>query len=205
MKRISLSDGITTSWGSKEEAFSDEFLIRQVARGDEGAFEKLYLKHKKRIFCYLVRMLGDESTTEELTQEVFLAVYREARSFRLGSKFSTWLFTIAHNLGCKKRRRGLRYRRVEEIDSYPCNKTKESQIVAEKNCFASKIKEAIKRLPKIHQEVIELKYYQCMSCKEIAKVLRCPVGTVYSRLSYGLRRFKDILKEVGIDESWCEL
>src|SRR5260370_33141341 len=93
----------------EEEARADpeSLWIQQIVEGDRGAFEKLYQAYQARLFRYLFRMVGDENTAEELTNDVMVAVWRGAASYTAQSKRSTWLLGIAHHTALNEwRRRG---------------------------------------------------------------------------------------------------
>src|SRR5436853_2046764 len=76
---------------------SDEALMGRYARGDAAAFVLLYRRHELRIWRYLERNVGNRATADELMQEVWFAAAREAVRYEPTSRFTTWLFTIAHN------------------------------------------------------------------------------------------------------------
>src|ERR1700689_4386041 len=76
---------------------SDETLMARYGRGDVAAFELLYRRHEMRIWRYLERNVGNRATADELMQEVWFAVARDAARYEPSAKFTTWLFTIAHN------------------------------------------------------------------------------------------------------------
>ena len=76
---------------------SDETLMARYARGDAGAFNALYRRHELRIWRYIERNVGSRATAEELMQEVWFAVARDAERYRPTARFTTWLFTIARN------------------------------------------------------------------------------------------------------------
>src|ERR1700722_18868462 len=76
---------------------TDEDLMARFARGDADAFETLYRRHESRVFRYLHRNLRNEAGANDLMQEVWFAVVRNAVSYQPTAKFTTWLFTIAHN------------------------------------------------------------------------------------------------------------
>src|SRR5271169_3582348 len=76
---------------------SDQALMGRYARGDAAAFDALYRRHEMRVWRYLVRHVGNRSTADELMQEVWFAVARDAPRYRPSARFTTWLFTIAHN------------------------------------------------------------------------------------------------------------
>src|ERR1700686_584763 len=76
---------------------SDESLMARFGRGDAAAFELLYRRHEMRIWRYLERNVGNRATADELMQEVWFAVARDAALYEPSARFTTWLFTIAHN------------------------------------------------------------------------------------------------------------
>ena len=80
-----------------DPADSDETLMRRYARGDGPAFAVLYRRHETRVWRYLERNLGNRATADELMQEVWFAVAREAGRYEPTARFTTWLFTIARN------------------------------------------------------------------------------------------------------------
>ncbi len=80
-----------------DPAETDEVLLGRYARGDAAAFAALYRRHETRIWRYLERNVGNRATAEELMQEVWFAVAREAGRYRPTARFTTWLFTIARN------------------------------------------------------------------------------------------------------------
>jgi RNA polymerase sigma factor (sigma-70 family) len=76
---------------------TDENLMLRFGRGDPDAFEDLYRRHESRVFRYLLRNLRNEASANDLMQEVWFAVARNAAGYQPTAKFTTWLFTIAHN------------------------------------------------------------------------------------------------------------
>src|SRR5271165_6654700 len=76
---------------------NDEALMARYAHGDAACFEVLYRRHELRIWRYLERNVGNRATADELMQDVWFAVARDAAGYQPTAKFTTWLFTIAHN------------------------------------------------------------------------------------------------------------
>src|SRR5579862_268190 len=76
---------------------SDEALIARYADGEGAAFELLYRRHELRVWRYLQRNVGNRATADELMQEVWFAIARDAARYRPTARFTTWLFAIAHN------------------------------------------------------------------------------------------------------------
>src|SRR5271155_2607981 len=94
---------------------SDEALMQRYARGDAAAFEQLYERHEMRTWRYLERNVGNRATAEELMQEVWFAVARDAPRYQPSARFTTWLFTIAHNRMIDWMRTSRRHVSLEEM------------------------------------------------------------------------------------------
>jgi RNA polymerase sigma-70 factor (ECF subfamily) len=96
---------------------SDEDLMGRVAEGDERAFTELVRRFQGRVINLVSRVLNDREVSDDLAQEVFVRVYVHRRNYRRGSKFSTWLFTIAANLAKNEIRRRVRRRNWFSLDA----------------------------------------------------------------------------------------
>src|ERR1700730_16545302 len=97
------------------EGDSDEVLMGRYARGEAAAFELLYRRHEMRIWRYLVRNVGNRATADELMQEVWFAVARDAARYEPSARFTTWLFTIAHNRMIDSIRTNRRHASLDEL------------------------------------------------------------------------------------------
>src|SRR5215813_5104031 len=149
----------------------DRQLLRQIAEGSREAFEQLYRAWQTRLFRYLLRMVGDSGTAEELTNDTMIAAWKAAASFKGQSKVSTWLFAIARN----KALNSLRRDRLQSV-----------------------MKDALKQLSADHREVMELTFYQELSYQEIAEIMQCPVNTVKTRMFYAKKKLQEALEQRGI-------
>ena len=78
-------------------AETDENLMMRFGRGEVAAFEVLYARHESRVFRYLLRQLRDQASADDAMQDVWFAVARNAQRYQPQAKFTTWLFTLAHN------------------------------------------------------------------------------------------------------------
>src|SRR5262245_40823684 len=97
----------TERGGSKRHDNSDEALLGKIAAGNRLAMQVLYARHHGRIYRFVLRMLGDETTAEDLTSDVFLSVWRQALQFEARSSVTTWLLAIARYKALTElRRRG---------------------------------------------------------------------------------------------------
>src|ERR1700732_2805617 len=92
-----MSDADESDADESDADESDEALLGRYARGEAAAFGLLYRRHEMRIWRYLERNLGNRASADELMQEVWFAVARDAPRYEPTARFTTWLFTIAHN------------------------------------------------------------------------------------------------------------
>lgn len=148
------------------------------------------------------RMVPQREEAEDLVQEVFVQAYRSLHSYRGDSTFGTWLYRVAVNMTLRRlsqlrRRAASSLEEMEEVSPLPAA---EQATPLDQVCVAEdqdRVREAVLRLPDKHRLVVTLHYFEDYSCQEIAGILGCSVGTVWSRLHYGLRKLRDELKWMG--------
>ena len=172
-----------------EEA--DQQLVERVQKGDKRAFEVLVLKYRHRIFSLVLRFVRDPDEVQDVVQEAFIKAYRALPAFRGDSAFYTWLYRIAINTA--KNHLVSRSRRPPGVDievedaeylegagSLRDNADPESLLATEQ--LRAAVDGAIRRLPEDLRTALSLREYEGLSYEEIAEVMRCPVGTVRSRI-----------------------
>ena len=179
--------------------------MARYQQGDQEAFEALYRKYKNPIFSFLSRQYRTHETARELTQEVFIRVIRCARSFRHGSRFTTWLFTIARNLAIDSSRKA-RHRQATSLDQRGkddapalVDRIPGKEPGAERSIAGTRLQgeivEAIAKLPDEQREVFLLREYHGLPFREIAVVVDAKEGTVKSRMRYALEALREELAE----------
>lgn len=182
---------------------SDRDLLESTANGDEEAFSELYHRYAVASYNYLLRLVYEEAEAEDLLQEVFVGVWRGAGMFRGQSSVKTWLFRIAHNQAVSWLRRNKRaslpiISPLRDELGLPADDNPERQAI---QSFQSEwVHVALTQLSPKHRAVVELTFVHNFSYREIAEILRCPIGTVKSRMSYALRNLNRILKKMGFEE-----
>jgi RNA polymerase sigma-70 factor (ECF subfamily) len=167
--------------------------IQQTARGDRSAFEQLYRAYEKRIFGFVVRMLSNAETAEELTSDVMVEVWKSAARFRGDSRVSTWMFGIA-------RFKALSALRRHESETVPLDDMSERPDPHEtadmgllRQRTSDQIHRALRKLSPEHRAVMELTFYEEFSYPEIAVILDCPVNTVKTRMFHARKRLREML------------
>ncbi|HSJ53231.1 MAG TPA: RNA polymerase sigma factor, partial [Anaerolineae bacterium] len=173
---------------AKDDA--DEVLLRQVMNGDRQALATLYARHAAPLLAYLAHLVGDGATAEDLVQELFLVVWRDAGRFRGSASVRAWLFGIAHNLGLMALRSERRQRRAwpgeDALDGRAAPDPGPADLVA-LAVDRQRLAAALAALPAAQRAVVELTFGHGLARAETAQVLGCPVGTVKSRLLLALR------------------
>lgn len=161
-------------------------LIHGLKAGDSRAFEQLVQEFGDRVHRYVARIAGFEGA-EDLTQEVFLRVYRSIGSFDPSGGLAPWIFTIATHLSVDQLRR--RMARPE-----PPPPAGSSGDLVEARELRETLVEAIARLPEEQRRVFHLRVDAGLSFREIAQVLRCPPGTALWRMHAAMTRLRKALK-----------
>jgi len=174
-------------------AASDEALARRVAAaGDGGALSALYDRYGGMVYAMGLRLMGDRSLAEDLVQDVFFSVWRNAATFDPGkASFTTWVHRMARNRATDlDRRRRARPRTVREE---PLASLPEGSGTTEGLAQQLDVTEALSRLSPGHQEVLVLAYFEGLTQKEIALATGTPLGTVKTRTTAALRALSGIM------------
>ena len=180
----------------------------EYGKGAEWAFELLVEKYQRPLINFFYRALRERSQAEDLAQEVFLGLFRAGRRYKPEAKFSTFLFKIASNMLASEIRK--RVRRPQTVplvidtgDEGDGMETRQIEDTAapvtdqvETDMLGEAIRDAVAELPRGQRTVFLLRMYQGLSYEEIAQAIRCPVGTVKSRMSRAERALRPKLKAI---------
>ncbi len=176
-------------------ARDERTLIEQIQKGDRQAFERLLDAYETRVYRLALRYTDSVPDAEDVTQEIFLAIYRSIGSFRGQSALSTWIYRVAMN-HCLEFRRKRKWETVplnEELLLTSSDWRDDPVLSADHGELSERMEEAIRRLSHVHRDVILLHEFQGLTYQEVAAALDVPVGTVKSRLSNALRRLRELL------------
>jgi RNA polymerase sigma-70 factor (ECF subfamily) len=182
----------------------ESVLIRKAKNGDIHAFENLIENHRKRVYNIAFKMLHNQEDAYDITQEVFIRVFKSMKEFREEASFSTWIYRITKNACLDELRKrknkatvsmdedletedGTIKRQVEDCSPGP-------DALYESMELRDIVRTAIGHLSDEHKFVIILRDLQGFSYEEIAKVLECPEGTVKSRINRARKALKEILQ-----------
>jgi RNA polymerase sigma-70 factor (ECF subfamily) len=183
---------------------SDEALVALVARGDEDALAELYDRTNRVAYGLALRVLRDERHAEDAVQEAFLQVWRSASTFRAErAKASTWILTLVHRRAVDLVRREER-RQAEPLadDAEVGQAAEQTEEAAWLRFERERVQSALRQLPDVQREALELAYYGGFSQSELADRLGVPLGTIKSRMFAGLARLRELLDDSEREGSW---
>jgi RNA polymerase sigma-70 factor, ECF subfamily len=193
--------GVASSARASVGKTSDEALIRLIVSGDGDAMRLLFVRHNLRVFRFLRRIVGNQATTEDLLNEVFLEVWRSARRFDARSQVSTWILGIARY----KALTSLRQRSFDELEEDTYETVEDladgPEISLQKMERSALLQECLKQLSPAHREIIDLVYYHEQSIEEIARIIGAPPGTVKTRAFHARKRIAELMAARGIERA----
>ncbi len=170
-------------------------LVQQWRSGDANAFEALFRQYEKLVFRTAYLITGDAEKSKDVMQEVFVAVWKWRHTFDPSrGQFTTWLHRITVNKCSKKRtKHQLAFLSLEEAESKGFQP--ESNVELPEDLMISmeeysKLMKALSALDTNHRSVVVLRYFNELSCEEIARIADISLGTVKSRLHYALKSLR---------------
>lgn len=177
--------------------------IRDAARGDQDAFEKLVLEHQKRVYNLALKLTGNPDDAMDASQEALLKAYQNLRSFRGDSRFSVWLYRLTYNACMDILKKSRRDRlsplptdeegaELEIADDAP-----QPDEVVQRREELSLVREAVLELDEDKRTIILMREYHGMSYADISRALGVEEGTVKSRLARARAALAENLKKSG--------
>jgi RNA polymerase sigma-70 factor (ECF subfamily) len=187
---------------SANQATSDEVLIGRIAKGDRLAMQVLFARHHVRVYRFVLRLVGNPTTAEDLISEVFLDVWRQADRFEGRSAVSTWMLAIARF----KALSALRKRPDEELDEETAETIEDTadtpEVALEKKDKSAILRQCLEKLSPEHKEIIDLVYYHEKSVEEVAEIVGIPENTVKTRMFYARKKLAELLQAAGVERGW---
>jgi RNA polymerase sigma-70 factor (ECF subfamily) len=181
---------------------ADERLVTALEVRDERALETLYDRYGDYVYSVCLRMVGDVQLAEDLSQEVFLRLWRRPDLYDVSrGRFLTWLLSVARNRAIDERRsRGRRFRfetppsttAEEMLEAAPTSEERDVAVVSEERVV---VQRALETLPPEQRLAIQLAYFGGYTQQEIAQGLHQPLGTVKTRIRLGLQKLRVLLVE----------
>jgi RNA polymerase sigma-70 factor, ECF subfamily len=164
----------------------DTALIALVASGDRAAFEKLYLAHHNRVARFLARFVRCRENLEEIIDDTFMVVWRNARHFRHASRLSTWIVGIGYRIALKSIR-ATKYQMVSQNIEDVTEDRRNHAVDFELKDWVNK---GLDRLPPEQRLILELTYGLGYSIEEISAITGSPIGTVKARMFHAREKLR---------------
>ena len=175
------------------------------ARGDAAAFEELYRRHESRVFRYLSRHVRDPDAANDLMQDVWFAIARNAARYQPTARFTTWLFTLAHHRMVDFFRTRREHQSLDVrpdggdgdslADRLPADPRTEPAAVTEARDDGARVLRAVGQLPAEQRDAFLLKAEADLSVEEIAAITGTSFETAKSRLRYARSKLRELLME----------
>ncbi|MBV9085052.1 MAG: sigma-70 family RNA polymerase sigma factor [Acidobacteriaceae bacterium] len=187
--------------GAKRSLDAETKLVERCLAGEQGAWEDLVKSYTRRVYSICFRFTNKDSAAQDLTQEVFLRVFKSLQSFRAGEgSFSVWLTRLTRNLLVDHYRRTKQERATESLDDkLPVLEERTAQHARTDGLLAGReagelLQAALQKLSPDLREAVILRDLEDMEYREIARVLEVPEGTVKSRLNRGRAELARVLR-----------
>jgi len=206
-KQLMAPAEVSTASGLNEGESTDHQLIKATQAGDSSAFEELVTRHRGKVFAMVQNMIKNEADAWDLSQEVFIKVWKALPKFEARAQFSTWLYRITHNVVYD----WLRKRKIDSAGELDDNLLDRSNVAAGATTtphgdarpddalrnreLGARINSAMATLSPEHRETILLREVQGYDYKEIAESMDCSLGTVMSRLYYARKKLQKLLAD----------
>lgn len=182
---------------------NEKLLLERAKKGEVEAFELLIERYQRKVFNIALKMLGNHDDASELAQEAFIKIYKSIKGFKEESSFSTWVYRIATNVCLdelrKRKNRKLTY--LDEVIQSEDGDLKREiadqglspDAIAERKELKHALNQAILSLSEEHRVVLIMRDLHGMTYEEIAKITKCPEGTVKSRINRARLSLKEAL------------
>jgi len=184
---------------------SVEALIQRCLKGDQLAWEAIVRQYRRKVFNVAYKFVGRHDEAEDLTQDIFLKIFKSLNTFDRRANFQTWLISVSRNL-CIDHYRSVRKERetidrdVDASELMPVSKTQGQLAMMEQKDRVELLREAMASLPKTLRTAVLMRDIQEMSYHEIAEQLRLPEGTVKSRINRGRNELARQIKKLRGDD-----
>ncbi|MVP02006.1 RNA polymerase sigma factor [Paenibacillus lutrae] len=184
------------------EHLTDEQLVERVRQGDAEAYRYLVDRHKSYVYTLIFRMVNQRETAEDLSQDVFLKLFRSLSHFRGESKFTTWLYRMTVNLVTdylRAQRRRPVVPLLDRLKTWLVDRRTEPEEQAIRHEESDTVHRMLAELPEKYRLVIYLYHFKQLSYQEIADVTDLPLKTIETRLYRGKAMLKQKWLEVYPD------
>ncbi len=180
---------------------TDAELVADHINGDESALPLLIKRHIRSVYNFIYRFIGNKQNTDDITQEVFIKMWKKINTYKPSKNFKTWLFSIARNTSIDwlRKKKNFVFSDLEHEDedySFSDNLADPAPLpdeLIEQIEKTNMLSNILGQLPPLYREVLLLKYYQQFTFEEISKILKKPMNTVKSQHRRGLFLLRKLL------------
>jgi RNA polymerase sigma factor (sigma-70 family) len=190
--------------GKAYRGLRDSELVELVAQKDAGALEALYERYGRPAYSLARRILTEETLAQDVVQEVFLSLWRDARRFDAGrGTVATYLLSMTHHraVDVVRREENLRRWRTSdeglELEADPKVRVEDEVEASERR---AEVRAALNELPDAQREALLLAYFGGYTQREVAALVGVPLGTVKTRMAAGMRKMKEALRDASDQE-----
>jgi len=179
---------------------SEDDLVRDFQRGEDLAYAALYNRYKRHIYCFCLKMVGDDDEVKDIVQEVFLKMYEHRMQLSNPSRFRAWLLMIARNQ-CLTHYRD--HKRMQPLDEerleYEMPGTQSPSQEVERDDEVRLVRSFIDQLKPEYREVVVLREYQGLSYEEIADVIGTTNAAIKAKLFKARKELYELMKPVFLE------
>jgi RNA polymerase sigma factor (sigma-70 family) len=190
--------------GKAYRGLRDGELVELVAQKDAAALEALYERYGRAAYSLARRILTEETLAQDVVQEVFLSLWRDARRFDAGrGTVATYLLSMTHHraVDVVRREENLRRWRTSdeglELEADPKVRVEDEVLTSERR---AEVRSALQELPPAQREALLLAYFGGYTQREVAALVGVPLGTVKTRMAAGMRKMKEAVRDAGREE-----
>jgi RNA polymerase sigma-70 factor, ECF subfamily len=177
------------------EKLMENNLLAQCRQGDRAAMHALFVENQNRVFSVALAFFGDRAAAEDVTQQVFLKIFKKLEGFRAEAEFTTWLYRVTVNACLDEQRKNRKFFSLENFfGDFRTHEMQETKLERREIC--DEVQKAVATLKPKFRLPILLKYTEGLSYEEIARILDCSPGTVASRLNRGHKMLAQKLKHL---------
>lgn len=187
-------------------SLNDNELVQRFIKGDQDSLETLIVRHKSRVFSYIVLIVKNQELAEDIFQETFIKVIRSLKRGKYieNGKFVSWVLRISHNLIIdhfrKEKLKGTISNDSSEVDIFNSQKFAEDTIEDDmvNKQILSEVKHLVSELPDDQRQVIYMRHYMGLSFKEIAEQTDVSINTALGRMRYALINLRKLIDEKNL-------
>jgi len=182
----------------------DNELMQRIQRNETGELGVLYERYKKNLFGFFYKITYDRDVSEDLVQDVFMKILKYRDSFRGHGKFTTWMYSIAHNTGVDHFRKQSRYFNSEDPEIFNSVNTGGEENSALKEEEIDLLSRAMLRMDPEKREILTLSKIDGLRYKEMGDILNCSANTVKGKVFRALKDLKGIISKMEVPENGKE-